>query len=113
VLADRFTCAYEAALKAAAAVVSVRGRPYKTRSRPASVWVLLDSAAPELAEWSAFFAAHSTLHSSVQAGVTRRLTVEATEELLRQARAFVELVRRLVYGGEAHDSGYGAELRAG
>jgi hypothetical protein len=104
--AERFIGAYLAALRGAAAVLAARGRPHRGRARPASTWVLLDSVAPELREWSAFFAGNSAARAAAQAGITGKVTAESAAELVRAAAPFLELVRRLVHGlpitGEAH-----------
>ncbi|GLY42541.1 hypothetical protein Amsp01_085640 [Amycolatopsis sp. NBRC 101858] len=104
--AERFIGAYLAALRGAAAVLAARGRPHRGRARPASTWVLLDSVAPELREWSAFFAGNSAARAAAQAGITGKVTAESAVELVRAATSFLELVRRLVHGlpitGEAH-----------
>lgn len=96
----RFIAAYLAALRAGAAVLAARGRPHRGRARPASVWVLLETAAPELNEWTAYFAAHSAARAAAQAGNTRRITPDKADELLRHAALFVELARDLVHGRE-------------
>ncbi|NIH79361.1 SAV_6107 family HEPN domain-containing protein [Amycolatopsis viridis] len=96
--APKFIAAYLAALRAGAAVLAARGRPHRGRARPASVWVLLETAAPELSDWTAYFAAHSAARAAAQAGNTRRITAERADELLRQASRFVELARGLVHG---------------
>ncbi|MEQ0564685.1 SAV_6107 family HEPN domain-containing protein [Amycolatopsis sp. NEAU-NG30] len=104
--AERFIGAYLASLRGAAAVLAARGRPHRGRARPASTWVLLDSVAPELREWSAFFASNSATRAAAQAGITGKVTAESAAELVRTATSFLELVRRLVHGlpitGEAH-----------
>ncbi|MFD9893666.1 SAV_6107 family HEPN domain-containing protein [Amycolatopsis sp. NPDC059027] len=104
--AERFVGAYLAALRGAAAVLAARGRPHRGRARPASGWVLLDAVAPELKEWSAFFAANSATRAAAQAGITGKVTPELAAGLLRAAAMFLELVRRVVHGlpitGEAH-----------
>lgn len=104
--AERFIGAYLAALRGAAAVLAARGRPHRGRARPASTWVLLDSVAPELREWSAFFASNSATRAAAQAGITGKVTVESAAGLVGAATPFLELVRRLVHGlpitGEAH-----------
>lgn len=104
--AERFIGAYLAALRGAAAVLAARGRPHRGRARPASTWVLLDSVAPELREWSAFFAGNSATRAAAQAGITGKVTAESADGLVRAATPFLELVRRLVHGlpitGEAH-----------
>ncbi|MEV7042062.1 SAV_6107 family HEPN domain-containing protein [Amycolatopsis sp. NPDC051061] len=103
---ERFIGAYLAALRGAAAVLAARGRPHRGRARPASTWVLLDSVATELQEWSAFFASNSAARAAAQAGITGKVTAESAAELVRAATSFLELVRRLVHGlpitGEAH-----------
>ncbi|WP_435869858.1 SAV_6107 family HEPN domain-containing protein [Amycolatopsis mediterranei] len=104
--AERFIGAYLAALRGAAAVLAARGRPHRGRARPASTWVLLDSVAPELREWSAFFASNSATRAAAQAGITGKVTAESATGLVGAATPFLELVRRLVHGlpitGEAH-----------
>ena len=67
--AERYAAAHLAALRAAAAVLAARARPAGARRRPASVWVLLPAVAPELAEWSAFFAAGATKRAAAEAGL--------------------------------------------
>lgn len=93
---DRFTAAYSSARRAAAAVVAAAGRPHRGRARPTSVWLLLPTVAPELAEWAAFFAAHSTRHAAAQAGIGGKITVRAADDLLRQAWQFLDVAERAV-----------------
>ena len=93
--ADRFATAYLAALRAGAAVLALRGRPHRAPAKPASVWVLPAGMAPELAEWAAFFASGSATRAAVQAGITRDVTTRSADDLVRQARQFVELVDRI------------------
>ncbi|QRP44127.1 SAV_6107 family HEPN domain-containing protein [Amycolatopsis sp. FDAARGOS 1241] len=104
--AERFIGAYLAALRGAGAVLAVRGRPRRGRGRPASGWVLLDAVAPELREWSAFFAANSATRAAAEAGITGKVTAESAAELLRATGLFLEVVRRVVHGlpisGEAN-----------
>lgn len=95
---ERFIASYSSALRAAAAVLAARGRPHRGRARPTSVWTLLAAAAPELAEWATFFAAHSGLHAAAQAGITHRITTRAADDLLRQADQFIALARRAARG---------------
>jgi hypothetical protein len=104
--AERFIGAYLAALRGTAAVLEARGRPHRGRARPASGWVLLESVAPELKEWAAFFAANSATRAAAQAGLTGKVTAEMADELVRAGAVFLELVRRVVHGlpmgDEAH-----------
>jgi hypothetical protein len=101
--AERFATAYLAALRGAAALLALRGRPHRGRARPMSVWTLLASVAPELREWSAFFASCSSTRASVQAGITRAVSTRAADDLVRQAGQFLELVARLARRSDARD----------
>lgn len=96
--AERFAQAYLAALRAAAALLAVRGRPHRAHSRPMSVWTLLASVAPELREWAAFFASWSATRASVQAGITRAVTPRSADDLVRQSGQFLDLVTRAIHG---------------
>ena len=96
--AQRFAMSYLAALRAAAALLAVRGRPHRGRSRPMSVWTLLPTVAPELQEWATFFAAWSDTRESVQAGITRVVSIRAADDLVRQTGQFVDLVTRAIHG---------------
>jgi len=96
--AERFAAAYLAALRTAAALLALRGRPHRARSRPMSVWTLLSSVAPELREWAAFFASCSATRASVQAGITRAVSARSADDLVRQAGQFFDLVTRAVRG---------------
>jgi hypothetical protein len=95
--ADRFAVAYLAALRAAAAVLALRGRPHRGHAKPTSVWVLLAGIAPELTEWAAFFASGSATRAAVQAGITRVVTTRSADDLVRQAAQFVALVDRIMH----------------
>jgi hypothetical protein len=90
---DRYAQAQLAALRAAAAVLAVRTRPGR-RARPASAWVLLARVAPELAEWSAFFAAASATRAAAEAGVHRLVTTRDADDLVRQAGEFLALAQQ-------------------
>ena len=96
--AQRFAKAYLAALRGAAALLAMRGRPHRAGSRPMSVWTLLASMAPELHEWATFFASWSATRASVQAGITREVTTRSADDLVRQAGQFVDLVTRAIHG---------------
>ena len=99
--AHRFTHAYLSALRAAAALLALRGRPHRGRSRPMSVWTLLASVAPELREWSAYFASWSATRASVQAGITRAVSQRTADDLVRQAGQFLDLVTRAIHGTDS------------
>ncbi|MGH3753041.1 MAG: SAV_6107 family HEPN domain-containing protein [Pseudonocardiaceae bacterium] len=91
---DRYSHAQLAALRAAAAVVAARARPDR-RARPASAWVLLAKVAPELAEWSAFFAAASATRTAAESGVRRLVTTRDADDLIRQAGEFLALAHQV------------------
>jgi HEPN superfamily protein len=101
--AERFAAAYLAALRGAAALLALRGRPHRGRARPMSVWTLLSSVAPELREWAAFFASCSATRASVQAGITRAVSTRSADDLVRQADQFLELVARMTRHSDARD----------
>lgn len=90
---ERYAQAHLAALRAAAAVLAARARP-RRRTRPTSVWTLLITVAPELAEWSAFFAATSVIRAAAEAGVRRLVTSRDADDMVRQAGEFLALVQR-------------------
>ncbi len=90
----RFAAAHLAALRGAAAMVAARS-PASSRGRVRSVWELLAAAAPEFAEWAAFFQAGASKRSAAQAGVPVVSAREA-DDLYRDAVSFVNLVRSAV-----------------
>jgi len=89
---QRYVTAYLSALRAAAAMLALRGRPHRGRARPTSAWVLLSSLAPEFREWAMYFAAGSTTRAAAQAGVTRLVSQRAADDMVRQAAQFADLV---------------------
>jgi len=91
---ERYVAAHLAALRSAAAVLAVRGRP-STR-RPASAWEVLPRVAPELAEWAAFFAAGAPRRAAVEAGRVDVVTCREADDLLRDAATFADLVAGLL-----------------
>ncbi|WP_026421495.1 SAV_6107 family HEPN domain-containing protein [Actinokineospora inagensis] len=96
--AHLFTESYLCALRAAAALLSARGRPHRGRAKPTSVWTLMSSVAPEMREWAAFFASCSATRAAVQAGITSRVGPRAAEDLHRHVAEFITLVHRAVHG---------------
>jgi hypothetical protein len=93
---ERYAAAHLAALRAAAAVLAARARPAGTRPgrarRPASAWALLTEVAPELAEWSAFFAAGAGKRAAAEAGLSRAVTAREADDLRRDAETFLAVV---------------------
>lgn len=84
---ERYVAAHLAALRAAAAVLAVRGRP-SMRGGPRSVWEVLPRIVPELGEWAAFFSATASRRAAVEAGRGESISVRDADDLLRDAEAF-------------------------
>ncbi|MEV7086594.1 SAV_6107 family HEPN domain-containing protein [Streptomyces sp. NPDC093085] len=96
---ERYATAHLAALRTAAAVLAVRGRPETTprrRKRIRSVWEVLPEIAPELAEWSGLFASGATRRARAEAGIPGAASARHADDLLRDAALFLRLVERLL-----------------
>jgi hypothetical protein len=89
---ERFRLAHLAALRTAAAVLAERGRPAAARRRLISVWVLIDTVAPEFADWARYFAAGAATRAAVEAGAQHAVTAREADDQLRAATEFVHLV---------------------
>ncbi|ONK15013.1 SAV_6107 family HEPN domain-containing protein [Streptomyces sp. MP131-18] len=92
---ESYVAAHLAALRAAAAVLAVRGRPETTsrgRRRIRSVWEVLPEIAPELAEWSLLFAASADRRARIEAGIRDVAGPEDAADLRRAAGFFLRLV---------------------
>jgi hypothetical protein len=94
--ADRFSLAHLAALRAAAALLSRRGRPAAQRRRLISAWVLVEAVAPEFAEWAAYFAGGASTRAAIEAGAVRVVSSRAADDQIRAAGEFVALVESSV-----------------
>lgn len=92
--AERYATAHLAALRAAAAVLAARTGPAAAprARRPSSAWTLLAQVAPELGEWSAFFAAGAGKRAAAEAGISRAATGREADDLLRDVERFLALV---------------------
>ncbi|WP_180927637.1 SAV_6107 family HEPN domain-containing protein [Streptomyces sp. AJS327] len=96
---ERYALAHLAALRTAAAVLAVRGRPETTprgRRRIRSAWSVLPEAAPELAEWSALFASGAQRRARAEAGIQGAADWPEADELLGAAEMFLRLVERML-----------------
>ncbi|WP_019545796.1 SAV_6107 family HEPN domain-containing protein [Streptomyces sulphureus] len=101
---DRYAAAHFAALRTAAAVLAAPEppRPHRTpRTRAArrpirSAWESLSEAAPELVEWSAYFAAGARRRQLAEAGVPGAADEAQARELLRAAGVFLRSVERML-----------------
>ncbi len=92
---ERYVAAHLAALRGAAAVLAVRGRPTR-RSRPRSVWEVLPSVAPELGEWAIFFDAGAKRRAAVEAGRDEAVSTREADDLLRDAETFLRIVETAI-----------------
>lgn len=96
---ERYATAHLAALRTAAAVLAVRGRPESSarqRRRIRSAWEVLPQTAPELAEWSALFASGAERRARAEAGIEGAAGWEEANELLSAAGMFLRLVERML-----------------
>ncbi len=93
-LADRYAAAHLGALRGASAVLAALPRPVSRTLRNASAWVQLEHLAPEYAPWAAYFAAGSTKRRAAEAGMTRLISQEETDDLIRQTGRFLEIIDR-------------------
>ncbi|MCF6523013.1 SAV_6107 family HEPN domain-containing protein [Streptomyces sp. JJ36] len=96
---ERYAAAHLAALRTAAAVLAVRGRPETTprrRARIRSAWEVLPEAAPELTEWSALFASGARRRARAEAGIAGAATWRDADDLVREAGVFLRLVERML-----------------
>ncbi len=100
---DRFDAANVAALRAAAAVVSVRAHRDSSadsqtgrRRGLETVWDILPRIAPELAEWADFFAVHSRVRGVARSDRSVRIGQRQADDLLRDADRFAHEVRGLL-----------------
>ncbi|MFF9121995.1 SAV_6107 family HEPN domain-containing protein [Streptomyces sp. NPDC014889] len=96
---ERYATAHLAALRTAAAVLAARGRPDPTprrRARIRSAWEVLPEIAPELAEWSALFAAGAARRARAEAGIRGAAGQRDADDLIRDVAMFIRLVERLL-----------------
>ncbi|WP_431044883.1 SAV_6107 family HEPN domain-containing protein [Streptomyces sp. P1-3] len=96
---ERFATAHLAALRTAAAVLAVRGRPEpsaRRRARIRSAWEVLPEVAPELTEWSALFAAGAERRARAEAGIPGAAGCRDADDLLRAVGMFLRIVERML-----------------
>lgn len=100
---ERFAQAHLAALRGAAAVLAARARP--RRSAHGNAWELLARIAPELAEWSAFFAAGARRRQAIVAGVCVAVPPREADDMVRAAAEFLDLVGAVLSPGQPQATG--------
>lgn len=96
---ERYATAHLAALRTAAAVLAVRGRPETTprkRQQIRSAWEVLPEIAPELTEWSALFASGASRRARAEAGIEGAAGSRDADDLIRDVTMFLGLVERLL-----------------
>ena len=102
---DRSAATRLAVLRAAAAVLCVRGRPTSPQARrrslqgagPVDVWRLLPRVAPELTEWADFFEVVLPEGGTRPGhGAAGPMSVREVDDLLRQGEDFVRIVAGLL-----------------
>ncbi|MGW0733346.1 SAV_6107 family HEPN domain-containing protein [Streptomyces sp. NPDC002851] len=96
---ERYAAAHLAALRTAAAVLAVRGRPESSerrRRRIRSAWEVLPEIAPELTEWSALFASGARRRARAEAGIQGAASARDADDLLRDVAMFLRLVERML-----------------
>ncbi|MEU3658942.1 SAV_6107 family HEPN domain-containing protein [Streptomyces sp. NPDC032940] len=96
---ERYATAHLAALRTAAAVLAARGRPETTpraRARIRSAWEVLPEIAPELADWSALFAAGARRRARAEAGIRGAAGSRDADDLIRDVAMFLRIVERML-----------------
>jgi hypothetical protein len=93
-VSERYVNAHLAALRAAAAVLTVRTSPTEPREgSTGTIWAVLPAFAPQLGEWASFFAAAADRRAAIAAGLPVPVTARDADDLLRNAQAFHQIVR--------------------
>ncbi|WP_368076961.1 SAV_6107 family HEPN domain-containing protein [Rhodococcus sp. SGAir0479] len=104
--AERFRCAYLAALKGAAAVLAASEGQQAPARRPRSrsAWVLMARTAPQFGEWADYFAAHSALRAAIEAGVDRGVSDVDADRFYAEAGRFLTAVEDFLAEQGADDT---------
>jgi SAV_6107-like HEPN len=92
--AERFRLAHLAALRVAAALFAARSQPATRPHRLRSAWALLESVAPELADWAAYFAGSAGKRAAVEAGAISIVSDREADDQLLAAQRFLAIVER-------------------
>lgn len=89
----RYAAAHVAALRATAALLSVRTRPSR-RGAQRNAWTLLAQVAPEMGEWASFFSAGAGKRAAAEAGLDRQVSTRDADDLVRDVERYLFLVQR-------------------
>lgn len=84
---ERFRHAHLAAIRAAASIIELHGRP-SPRTGARTVWDMLTRVAPDLGRWSYYFASGAHLRAALDAGDCDAVGDERAAELLACAEDF-------------------------
>lgn len=95
----RYVAAHLAALRCAAAVLAVRGRP--ARRRPGTAWAELAEVAPELAGWATVFAGSARVRSAVESGIHGAVNEQDVAALCATVADFLVEVEEVCAGQPA------------
>ncbi|ROS77198.1 SAV_6107 family HEPN domain-containing protein [Cellulomonas sp. PhB143] len=92
---ERFVHAHLGALRAASAIVAMRGRPAR-RSGTRTVWDMLAAVEPALGTWSVYFARGASTRSAIDAGRFDAVDSARADELLACAEDFRDEVAMVI-----------------
>nr|WP_229712232.1 SAV_6107 family HEPN domain-containing protein [Streptomyces daqingensis] len=96
---ERYAIAHLAALRTAAAVLAVHGRPESSERRRRAIrsaWEVLPEAAPELSEWCLLFASGAPKRARAEAGIRGAVSKREADDLVRDTEVFLRLVERML-----------------
>lgn len=82
-----YATAHLAAIRVAAAVLAVRGKPKRGRGA-VNVWAGLRAVAPELSVWVQYFEASARCRAVIESGRAVEVTTEQVTDLLANVAAF-------------------------
>lgn len=92
---ERYLHGHLAAVRAAAAIIALRGKPHGRRV-PKDVWGLAQLVAPELSWWWSYFEMAAQQRSAIEAGDLGCVDEGLTLNLLETAYELVDLVRAVM-----------------
>ncbi|MDQ6937963.1 MAG: SAV_6107 family HEPN domain-containing protein [Actinomycetota bacterium] len=89
---DRYRLAHLAALRAAAALLSVHPDEAPSRRAPQSAWALIGRRVPRFADWAAYLGAGAATRAAAEAGIADAVSDGQAAELLDAVELFTFLV---------------------
>jgi SAV_6107-like HEPN len=85
----KYSLAYRSALRSAAAIVAMCARPDARTAQTRNIWNLLSVTAPELREWSNYYAMQAPLRDAAESGDTS-ITTRMADDSIRDAVKFID-----------------------